>query len=104
MSDIELSGPLAKTIGQLISENEQLRVRLEDAEQTIHAIQAGEVDAIVVDQADLRHQLDQDPAVRLIQETNGGVTYAVAVRKEISGMKVGYAGHMLLNDVKIAGQ
>lgn len=38
-----------RTNAQLIDENEQLRVRLDEAEQTLHAIRFGEVDALVVE-------------------------------------------------------
>ncbi len=37
------------TKAQLVAENERLRTRLDEAEQTLQAIRAGEVDALVVD-------------------------------------------------------
>ncbi len=37
-----------RSLDELLSENERLRYRLEEAEETLHAIQSGEVDALVV--------------------------------------------------------
>ena len=37
-----------QTQGQLLAENEDLRARLEEAEDTLRAIRSGEVDALVV--------------------------------------------------------
>ncbi len=42
----------AKTKRQLIEENEDLRLRLEEAEETLQAIRSGEVDALVVTTGD----------------------------------------------------
>jgi two-component system CheB/CheR fusion protein len=42
----------ARTIDELLRENEELRGRLEEAEATIHAIRSGQVDAFVVTRAE----------------------------------------------------
>ena len=44
--------PSLKIQKQLIAENEALRLRLEEAEETLNAIRSGEVDAIIVSGAD----------------------------------------------------
>ncbi len=77
---------------------------IRDPDAQIAALKAGEIDAVFVNQPDLWLQLQKDPAVQLIDETRGTMTYKLAARKEISGMKIGHGGQMLLNDVKIAGE
>ncbi len=75
-----------------------------DPAAQLAALQAGEVDAIFVNRTDEWLELQKDPAVQLIEETRGSMTYRLAVRKEVSGTKIGYGGQMLLNDAKIAGE
>jgi len=41
-----------KTQKQLVAENEDLRARLDEAEEILHAIRNGEVDALIVSGAD----------------------------------------------------
>jgi peptide/nickel transport system substrate-binding protein len=77
---------------------------ISDPEAQIAALKAGQVDAIFVNRPDQWQQLQKEPDVQLIEETRGTMTYRLAMRKEISGMKIGYGGNMLLNDVKIAGE
>jgi peptide/nickel transport system substrate-binding protein len=75
-----------------------------DPAAQVAALQAGQVDAIFVNGTDEWLKLQKDPAVQLIEETRGSMTYRLAARKEVSGLKIGYEGQMLLNDAKIAGQ
>jgi PAS domain S-box-containing protein len=42
------SKSFSETVGQLIADKEELRLRLEEAEETIRALRAGEIDAVVV--------------------------------------------------------
>ncbi|MBD2755641.1 sensor histidine kinase [Spirosoma validum] len=68
-----------KTYEQLVAENEQLRIQLEEATETIHAIRTGQVDALVVHGED-GHELytlkTADQTYRVFIETmhEGAVT------------------------------
>lgn len=75
-----------------------------DPEAQVAALKAGEVDAVFVNRPDEWLKLQKDPAVQLVEKTEKSMTYRLAVRKEISGVKIGYGGQMLLNDAKIAGE
>src|ERR1700742_465903 len=67
------------TYNKLLSENEELRMQLEDANDTINAIRTGQVDAFVVE-ADGEHQLytlktaDQTYRVFIEKMNEGAVT------------------------------
>jgi PAS domain S-box-containing protein len=69
-----------KTYEQLVAENESLRLQLEEATETIHAIRTGQVDALVVNDQDGRHQLytlktaDQTYRVFIEKMNEGAVT------------------------------
>ncbi len=75
-----------------------------DPADQVAALQAGEVDAIFVNRPEQSLQLQKDPAVQLLEKTQKGTTYMLAVRNEVTGVKIGYRGQMLLNDAKIAGE
>jgi len=65
-----------RTIGEVLAENEELRLRLEEAEQTLGAIQRGEVDALVVEtpQGDRIYTLQgaEHPYRILVESMNEG--------------------------------
>lgn len=69
-----------KTYKELLAENERLRLQLEEATETIHAIRTGQVDALVVSDQDGRHQLytlktaDQTYRVFIEKMNEGAVT------------------------------
>ncbi|WP_138476475.1 sensor histidine kinase [Dyadobacter bucti] len=69
-----------KTYKELLAENERLRLQLEEATETIHAIRTGQVDALVVNDQDGRHQLytlktaDQTYRVFIEKMNEGAVT------------------------------
>jgi len=52
MTTMTLMTPATSTEERLRSENAELRVRLEEAEDTLRAIRSGEVEALVVETAD----------------------------------------------------
>ncbi len=69
-----------KTYEQLLVENEDLRLQLEEATDTIHAIRTGQIDAIVVQDPDGGHQLftlktaDETYRVFIEKMSEGAVT------------------------------
>jgi len=76
--------PTNKTQAQLIAENEDLRRRLEEAEETLNAIRSGEVDAIIVSGADGEQvytlkqaeealRMSEEKYRQLVEEINDGV-------------------------------
>jgi PAS domain S-box-containing protein len=68
--------PIAKTEKQLLLENEELRARLAEAEETLNAIRNGEVDAIVVSGTDGEKVFSltsaETPYRLIIEEMNEG--------------------------------
>ena len=75
---------LEKTPAQLLTENADLRIRLEEAEETLNAIRSGAVDAIIVSGADGEQiftlkqaeealRLSEEKYRRLVDEVNDGV-------------------------------
>ena len=79
-----LKKPVTKTQDQLIAENEELRARLEEAEETLNAIRNGEVDAIIVSgvqgeqvytlkQAEEALRVSEERYRQLVDEINDGV-------------------------------
>jgi len=76
--------PTIKTNNQLITENEDLQRRLEEAEETLNAIRSGQVDAIIVSGADGEQiftlkqaeealQVSEEKYRRLVDEISDGV-------------------------------
>jgi PAS domain S-box-containing protein len=70
------SGKITKTEDQLLSENEELRIRLNEAEETLAAIRNGEVDAIVVSGAGGEKVFSissaETPYRKILEEINQG--------------------------------
>ena len=76
--------PETRTQEQLIAENEDLRLRLCEAEETLNAIRNGEVDALIISgaqgeqvytlkQAEEALRLSEEKYRRLVDEVNDGV-------------------------------
>jgi PAS domain S-box-containing protein len=70
----------SKTYEQLVKENEELHLQLEEANETIEAIRTGQIDALVVKDANNEHQLytlktaDQTYRVFIEKMNEGAVT------------------------------
>lgn len=80
--ELEFSRSQAKHLDELLRENESLRQRLVDAENTIGAIRGGEVDAFVVNEGDTQRVYTLEGADRpyrlLIERMQqGGVTLTI---------------------------
>ena len=111
-----VSDAFSGTFAQLLAENEKLRLRLEDAEQTFAAIQAGEVDAIVVikdgresistfETADrpYRYMVEQMQQGAAMLAPDGTVLYANAKLAEMAGTATGKIIGAALVDLIDAG-
>ncbi len=71
-----------------------------DSDAQVAAIEKGQLGAIYVTRADQWLKLERDSSVQLIR-AGQAETQGVAVARQISGVKIGGLGQMLLNDARI---
>ncbi len=89
-----------RSLEELLSENETLRLRLEEAEETLYAIQSGEVDALVISSVSGESQVfslqgAEHPYRVLVETMNEGATFL-----DTEGIIV-YCNRQLANMLKV---
>jgi peptide/nickel transport system substrate-binding protein len=83
-----------------------------DAAAQVAALEAGEVDVIAIDQTDEWLALQKNPSVQLIEipqtasldplwQSISRPGKGLAVGKKVLNVKIGYAGQMLANDIRV---